>query len=100
MADSMRQAPFSSRVLQGAMVCGALLLLSGAHSVQAASPSPLPPYVHDELSVKFITAPTETELEIFAVKYRLTHARKLLAPGWHLFRIDDGADAAMKAEWV
>lgn len=89
-----------SRVLQGAAISCALLLSLSSGRVYAEDPTPLPPYVSDELSVKFISPPTETELEIFQVKYRLEHVRPLLAPRWHLFRIEDGADAAMKAEWV
>lgn len=96
----MRPTRLGSWSLQGAALCGALLLLLSPQAVHSQSPSPLPPYVHDELSVKFFAPPTETELEIFEVKYRLTHVRELLAPGWHMFHIEDGADAAMKAEWV
>lgn len=87
-------------MFQGAVLCGALVLISGTRLVNAQSPSPLPPYVPDELSVKFFSEPSETDLEIFEVKYRLDHIRGLLAPRWHMFHIEDGADAAMKAEWV
>ena len=89
-----------SRIVQGAVLCGALVLKVGTRLVNAQSPSPLPPYVPDELSVKFFSEPSETELETFEVKFRLDHVRALLAPKWHLFHIEDGADAAMKAEWI
>lgn len=87
-------------MVQGAVLCGALVLIAGTRLVNAQSPSPLPPYVPDELSVKFFSEPSETDLEIFEVKYRLDHIRELLVPRWHMFHIEDGADAAMKAEWV
>lgn len=96
----MQPMRLGRRLAQGAALTGVLLLLLDPSGTRAESPSPLPPYVPDELMVKFFSPPSDTELEIFEVKYLLEHVRPMLAPGWHMFRIQDGADAALKAEWV
>ena len=97
---SMRPMRSGRRALLGAALSGLLLLAATPGYAHAQSPSPLPPYVPDELLVKFVSPPTESQLEIFEITYRLQHVRPLLAPGWHLFHIEDGADAATKADWV
>jgi hypothetical protein len=81
-----------------------LLLLAGSLSAAGASPPPLVPdvdYVSDDLIVEFYVDPTEHDLEIFQVKYRLELDRRFpSARPSYLFGILDGLDARLKQRFV
>jgi hypothetical protein len=80
-----------------------------ASPVAGTSPTPTPTsaygYVSDRLLVRFREAPSQSELEAFASRWRLEVVAYLgagYAPGegWFSFRIVDGADASLRLEAI